>query len=195
MLNPNHLIYKNLNESLEMKRQFVLKHEDSLWRTAEAMWKAIFQGNKILVCGNGGSASDSLHFAGEMIGRLKIERGALPAIALTADVSVLTAVGNDYGFDQIFARQVKALAKPGDVLLAISTSGNSRNVLLAAHEASGMGLYIVGLLGNDGGSVKPYCHIALLAGGSCASRIQETHIFAIHTIVDLIDNMLCEIKP
>lgn len=149
-------------------------------------------GGKILICGNGGSAADSSHMAAEMIVRLTSEknRAALAAICLNSDISVMTAAANDYGFDSIYARQVAALGRPGDVLLAISTSGNSANVIKAAETARQMNLLVIGLLGGNGGRLAAICDKKLIIPHKSVQRIQEEHIFYIHLLVELIESDL-----
>lgn len=151
---------------------------------------ALGAGNKLLVMGNGGSAADAQHFAAEIIGRFKLERAALPAIALTTDSSVLTAIGNDYGFDAVFSRQVEGLGRPGDVVFGISTSGNSPNVLAALSKASELGCLTVALLGRDGGSIKAVADLALIVPSTDTPRIQEGHLTIIHIICDLLEKRL-----
>ena len=152
--------------------------------------KALAGGKKLLVMGNGGSAADAQHLAAEIVGRFRLERRGLPAIALTTDTSILTAVGNDYGFDMIFRRQVEALAAEGDVVVGISTSGSSANVLAALLLAGEMGCRTVGLLGKDGGSIKDCVEIAITVPGHDTPRIQEGHITIIHIICDLVEQRL-----
>ncbi len=147
-------------------------------------------GGKLLVMGNGGSAADAQHFAAEIVGRFKMERKALPAVALTTDTSILTAIGNDYGYDAIFRRQVEALACPGDTVIGISTSGNSPNVLSALELARERGCYTIGLLGKDGGSIKEVCDLALVVPSSNTPHIQEGHITIIHIVCDLVEKSL-----
>jgi D-sedoheptulose 7-phosphate isomerase len=147
-------------------------------------------GNKLLVMGNGGSAADAQHFAAEIVGRFKLERPALPALALSTDTSILTAIGNDYGFDQIFSRQVEALATAGDVVVGISTSGNSPNVLKALQLARERGCRTIGLLGRDGGSIKALCDLALVVPTDDTPRVQEAHIAIIHIVCDLVERKL-----
>lgn len=152
--------------------------------------EAFRSGNKLLVMGNGGSAADAQHFVAEMVGRFKLERAALPAVALSTDTSILTAIGNDYGFDAVFSRQVEALALPGDVLVGISTSGNSPNVLKALELGRVRNCRTIGLLGKDGGSIKSACDLALVVPSSDTPRIQEAHITIIHIACDLVEKML-----
>jgi D-sedoheptulose 7-phosphate isomerase len=151
---------------------------------------ALNHGNKLLVMGNGGSAADSQHFVAEIVGRFKLERRALPAIALSTDTSILTAIGNDYGFDAVFSRQVEALAAPGDVVVGISTSGNSPNVLTALKIAKARGCRTIGLLGKDGGSIKAACDLALVVPSEDTPRIQEGHITIIHIVCDLVERAM-----
>jgi D-sedoheptulose 7-phosphate isomerase len=151
---------------------------------------AFNRGHKLLVMGNGGSAADSQHFVAEIVGRFKMERKALPAVALSTDTSILTAIGNDYGFDCVFSRQVEALAAPGDVVVGISTSGNSPNVLKALNLAKERGCRTIGLLGKDGGSIKPACDLALVVPSSDTPRIQEGHATIIHIVCDLVEKAL-----
>jgi D-sedoheptulose 7-phosphate isomerase len=151
---------------------------------------ALNRGHKLLVMGNGGSAADSQHFVAEIVGRFKMERRALPAIALSTDTSILTAVGNDYGFDCVFSRQIEALAAPGDIVVGISTSGNSPNVLKALQEARSRGCRTIGLLGKDGGAIKAVCDLALVVPSSDTPRIQEGHATIIHIVCDLVEKAL-----
>lgn len=153
---------------------------------------AIRNGAKILICGNGGSAADSQHMAAELVGRFLRERSPYAAIALTTDTSISTAVSNDYGFDTLFERQVLALGKSGDVLIGISTSGNSRNVLLALEAAAGLGMKSIGLTGKGGGKMAEKLDILLDAETTATPRIQEAHGALIHILCDLIETDLCE---
>jgi len=157
---------------------------------AALLVKAFKNGNKLLVMGNGGSAADAQHFVAEMVGRFKLERAALPALALSTDTSILTAIANDYGFDAVFSRQVDALASPGDVLVGISTSGNSPNVLKALELGRLRGCCTIGLLGKDGGSIKSTCDLALIVPSTDTPRIQEVHITVIHIVCDLVEKAL-----
>ena len=157
---------------------------------ARMLADALAGGNKLLVMGNGGSAADSQHFAAEIVGRFKLERRGLPAIALTTDTSILTAIGNDYGFDAIFRRQVEALAAPGDVVVGISTSGSSGNVRTALELAKDLGCRTVGLLGRDGGSIRTLVDLPLTVPSQDTPRIQEGHIAIIHIVCDLVEKRL-----
>ncbi|WP_322010534.1 phosphoheptose isomerase [Paraburkholderia sp. J12] len=159
----------------------------------DTMFAALANGNKILACGNGGSAADAQHFAAELIGRFERERPGLPALALTTDASVLTAVANDYAYDQVFAKQVRALGQPGDVLLAITTSGNSANVLAAIEEAHEREMIVIALTGKGGGEVNATLadtDIHLIVPADRTARIQEVHLLVIHCLCDGIDAML-----
>lgn len=147
-------------------------------------------GGKLLVMGNGGSAADAQHIAAEFVGRFLLERKALPAIALTTDTSILTAVGNDYGFNEVFKRQVEALANPLDIVLGISTSGNSPNVIGAMLAAKRIGCKTIGLLGRDGGSIASLVDIALTVPSQATPRIQEAHLIIIHILCDLVEQKL-----
>ncbi len=147
-------------------------------------------GGKLLVMGNGGSAADAQHFVAEIVGRFKMERRGLPAIALSTDTSILTAIGNDYGFDKIFSRQIEALAAPGDLVVGISTSGNSPNVLQALELARKLECRTVGLLGKDGGTIKDVCSLALIVPTHDTPRVQESHITIIHIVCDLLEKRM-----
>lgn len=157
---------------------------------AQMLAAALRGGNKVLVMGNGGSAADAQHLAAELVGRFLKERKALPAIALTTDSSILTAVGNDYGFDRIFQRQVEALAVAGDVVIGISTSGNSPNVLLALQAAKELGCRTVGLLGRDGGKIAPQVDVNLTVSSMQTPHIQEVHTIIVHILCDLVEQQL-----
>ncbi len=181
-------LQESARESAAAREQFVAEYRQQLVDSAKTIGECIRQGGKILICGNGGSAADSQHFAAELVGRFLMERRALPAISLTTDTSNLTAIGNDYGYDQVFVRQVEALAKSGDVFFGISTSGNSKNVLLAAEQAKKSGCKVITLTGGEGGKLKGMADLNLnVARGRNSARIQESHIFAIHVICDLVE--------
>lgn len=159
-------------------------------RAGKLLVGCLKRGGKILSCGNGGSAADAQHFSGELLGRFEAERSGLPAIALTTDSSTLTAVGNDYGYDQVFSRQVSSLGRNGDVLLAISTSGESRNVLRAITAARDNDMPVVALTGRDGGEIAGVLtptDVELRVPSDRTIRIQEVHILIIHSLCDLID--------
>ncbi len=162
--------------------------QDEVAKVASSCISAIKAGNKILVFGNGGSAADAQHLAAELTGRFKKERKGLAAIALTTDTSALTAIGNDYGYDKVFSRQVEALAQKGDVLIGISTSGNSANVFLALQEGRQLGCSLFGLSGNEGGAMNGVCDINLVVRTKNTPRVQEAHILIIHTLCQLIED-------
>ncbi len=155
--------------------------------TVEAIARALKDGHKVLAFGNGGSASDAQHFAAELVGRYLRERRGLPALALTVDTSVLTAVGNDYGFDRVFARQVEALGIAGDVAIGISTSGESRNVLLAFDVARDLGITTIALTGGDGGAIGRKADIHVNVPDRATPRVQEVHRTLLHVICDLVE--------
>ncbi|HIJ95096.1 MAG TPA: D-sedoheptulose 7-phosphate isomerase [Desulfuromonadales bacterium] len=148
------------------------------------------KGGKLLVMGNGGSAADAQHFVAEIVGRFKMERPGLPAVALSTDTSILTAIGNDYGFEKVFRRQVEALAASGDLVIGISTSGNSPNVQSALELAREKGCHTVALLGKDGGTIKRVCDLALIVPCYDTPRVQEGHITIIHIVCDLLEKSL-----
>ena len=156
---------------------------------------ALKKGHKVLIMGNGGSAADAQHLAAELVGRFLLERKALPAIALTTDTSILTAIGNDYGFEEVFKRQVEALAHPGDILIGISTSGNSTNILRALDEGREIGVTTIGLLGRDGGEIGKRVDLALTVPSPDTPRIQETHLFIMHILCDLVEKDLFQSRP
>ena len=159
----------------------------SIEAAARLMLESVQKGGRILIVGNGGSADQAQHFAAELVGRFRTERTALPAIALTVDTSIITAIGNDYGFDQIFARQVAALGHEGDVLVVLSTSGNSQNVVRAAEVASERKMKVVALLGKSGGIMKSKADVGIVIPSADTARIQELHLIIIHTWCALID--------
>lgn len=180
-------IRKAVAESVKLKRSFFAANEGLIAQVGQKICSALESGNKVLLCGNGGSAADAQHIAAELVGRFQRERRPLPAIALTTNTSILTAIGNDYGYDQVFARQLRALGRPGDIVILISTSGNSRNVLLAAEAAEEIGLVTVGLTGSDGGELafKVQHHINVLHKST--ARVQEIHITVGHILCQLVE--------
>jgi D-sedoheptulose 7-phosphate isomerase len=151
---------------------------------------SLAQGGKIMLCGNGGSAADSQHLAAELTGRFLKDRRPLAALALSTDTSALTCIGNDYSFDEVFSRQVTGLGRSGDCLVAISTSGNSRNVMRAAEAARAAGMRVIGLLGRDGGTLRGLCDIALIVPSPTTARIQEAHIFIGHSLCAMVEEAL-----
>lgn len=186
-------IQQHFTDSVETKLAARDELAHHIAAAADVMVEALANGNKILACGNGGSAADCQHFAAELVGRFERERPELPAIALTTDSSILTAVGNDYNFDVVFSKQVRALGQEGDVLLAITTSGNSGNVLKAIEAAHERGMHVIALTGKGGGKTNDVLgeldvHICVPAQRT--ARIQEVHLLTIHCLCDLIDSML-----
>lgn len=185
---------EEIQTQLQQHCQVIAEMERTLsGRIAEAvdmLVAGLTEGKKLLIMGNGGSAADAQHFAAEIIGRFKLERRALPAIALTTDTSILTALGNDYGFDRIFARQVEGLAQAGDLAVGISTSGNSPNVFAALEKARELGCRTIALLGKDGGTIKGQADLALIVPSVDTPRIQEGHLTIIHIICDLVEKRL-----
>ncbi|AJC85993.1 D-sedoheptulose 7-phosphate isomerase [Campylobacter sp. RM16704] len=175
--------FKNHRETLE--KTLILK--DDIVKVVKILLHCLNNNGKILICGNGGSAADAQHFAAELSGRYKKERKALAAIALTTDTSALSAIGNDYGFEFVFSRQVEALMNKNDVLIGISTSGKSKNVLNAFEKAKELGGFCVGLSGKNGGDMNKICDVNLVVSSNDTARIQEMHILIIHCLCDLID--------
>lgn len=173
----------------EAIEKFLGSNADALIALAQRTVDALAKGNKVLVCGNGGSAADAQHMAAEFVGRFLLERRALPAMALTVDTSALTAIGNDYGYEQVFARQVEAFAKEGDIVIGISTSGSSKNVCLALEKARELGAYTVGLSGEKGGPVAELSDEAYCAPTGYTPRVQECHISLIHCFCDLAEQL------
>lgn len=187
-------IFDHFKEASDLIIQCADKLNAPIADAIEIMSSALMRGNKILSCGNGGSAADAQHFSSELMGRFERERNPFPSIALTTDTAFLTAVSNDYDFDVIFSRQIQALGQGGDVLLALSTSGNSRNVIAAVETAHQLGMYVVALIGREGGELGTIlstndCQI--LVTHARTARIQEVHGLIIHCICDGIDNKLC----
>ena len=158
---------------------------------ADSCSKALLAGGKIMFCGNGGSAADSQHLAAEFVGRYKLERKALNSVALTVDTSILTAVGNDYGYDDVFRRQVEGIGKAGDVLIGLSTSGNSINVLKAFEQAKAMGIVTVAFTGASGGAMREAADMCLAVPAPVTNHIQEMHITAGHLICELVEKQVC----
>ncbi len=168
------------------------RQEESIFRAAELLVSTIRKGGKILACGNGGSAADAQHFAAELVVRLRssFNRPAIAALALTTDTSILTAGANDYGFEQVFARQIEALGQSGDVLAAFSTSGNSANVIQAVQVAREKNIPVIGFLGGDGGKLKHLVDIPLIVPSAETARIQEVHGVMIHILCELLETAL-----
>jgi len=181
-------IQKEFQSHFETIQKVQDNMEVSLKDASTLIVEVLKNGNKVLICGNGGSAADAQHFAAELTGRYKTERRGLPGIALTTDTSALTAIGNDYGYDRVFDRQTEALANKGDLLIGISTSGNSKNVISALNLAKEMGCSTIGLTGRDGGAMNEVCDINLVVPSDNTPRIQEMHILFIHTMCQIVDD-------
>jgi len=181
---------KILEEHRETLDEFIKREGEKILRVVELCAQAFRQGRKLLVFGNGGSAADAQHLAGELVNRFKMERRPLPAIALTTDTSVLTAIANDYDFSLVFVKQIEALGAPGDIALGISTSGNSSNVVLALKRAKELGLTTVGLSGGLGGKMPEFCDVLILVPSSNTPRIQEGHLLFLHIFSELLEKAL-----
>jgi D-sedoheptulose 7-phosphate isomerase len=187
----NERIASIVADSLEVKRRYFAEHEADISRAAAMIADCFSAGGKLLLCGNGGSAADAQHIAGEFINRfLPQNRRALPAIALSTDGGVLTCIANDTGFENIFARQIEALGARTDVCLAITTSGNSPNIIAAIEQARALGMKVICLLGRDGGRSAPLSDIALIVSSNDTQRIQETHNLIGHVICELVELIL-----
>lgn len=184
------LVVKIFRESCEVKENFVNEYLGRIVRVVEVITEALKGGKKILIFGNGGSAADAQHLAAEFVNRFMIERPPLPAIALTTDSSVITSIGNDYDFTEIFSKQIKALGVAGDVAWGISTSGRSKNVLKGLLQAKKMGLVTIAMTGRDGGEIAEVADYLLNVSSESTPRIQEVHITAGHVICQLVDYML-----
>lgn len=192
-MNLEQRISQHFADSIETKQRNAAALTPQLVKAAHLMVASLNAGGKILACGNGGSAADSQHFAAELVGRFERERAELAAIALTTDSSILTAIANDYSYDDIFSKQVRGLGKAGDVLYAISTSGNSKNVIAAIEAAHKKGLSVVAMTGRDGGKIAGLLHaddVLLNVESPRTVRIQETHLLMLHCLCDAIDNLI-----
>lgn len=186
------LVKATILESIQLKKEIL--NSDmliaSIVNLSDIITNAFLHGSKVVICGNGGSASDALHFAGELIGRYERERDAWPVVVLNSDVATMTAISNDYGYDQLFARQVRAHLKEDDVFIGISTSGNSKNIIRAVKTANELGGYTVGLLGKDGGQLGKLVQQSIVIPSDCTARIQEAHILIIHILCKLIEEKM-----
>ncbi|GLP97514.1 phosphoheptose isomerase [Paraferrimonas sedimenticola] len=186
-------IKESFKESIQTKIDASEALPEALEKASMMMVSCLLNGNKILTCGNGGSAGDAQHFSSELLNRFETERPSLPAIALTTDSSTLTSIANDYSYDEVFSKQVRALGQPGDILLAISTSGNSNNVIKAMEAALGRDMTIVALTGKDGGAMAGFLSesdVEVRVPSTRTARIQEVHLLAIHCMCDSIDRTL-----
>lgn len=183
------LVKTRIRESIEIKSR-ILEDEAIITQVCEAsemIKSSLKNGGKVLFCGNGGSASDSLHLTGEIVGRFQKERKGMAAISLNADVATMTAIANDYGYDTVFSRAVEGLMKPEDVIVGISTSGNSENVYQAIMKAEEIGGKSISMLGKTGGKIKDVSDISIIVPSDCTARIQESHIMIGHIICELIE--------
>jgi D-sedoheptulose 7-phosphate isomerase len=184
------IIQKRFKECGEVRARFLKENLPKFLETINLISQAFERGNKLLLFGNGGSAADAQHIAAEFVNRYIIDRPPLPAIALTTDTSILTSVSNDLAFQEVFAKQVKALGKDGDVAIGLSTSGNSSNVIKAFEVAREMGIKTVALVGNDGGMLARIADIAMIVPSSSTPRIQETHILVAHILCEMVEHQL-----
>lgn len=189
MINEEDFVVKQIEESINLKG-YLLSEAQNLIKISQQLIRALKNGNKILLCGNGGSAADAQHIAAELAGRFNYDRDSLPAIALTTNTSSLTAIANDYGYEAVFAKQVQGLAKKGDVVIAISTGGNSPNVVLAIEEAKKKEAITIGFVGKQGGKLKELVDYIIHVPSNNTPRIQETHIFVGHIICGLVEECL-----
>jgi len=190
------IIKQRIKESIETKQK-LLDNQDTINNIENAtntITNALKNKGKILICGNGGSAADAQHITGELVGRYKMERKGLPAIALTTDTSIITAWGNDYEFSTIFSRQVEALGSEGDILIGISTSGNSENIIKAIEEAKKRCLRIITFTGHEGGKMKDLSNVNINIESNDTPRIQECHMVIYHTICELVEKIMMEEK-
>ena len=183
------IILKNLEESIEVKDRFIKDNIDLIIKGGEMLATCLASGHKILIFGNGGSAADAQHITAEFVNRFKIERSPLAAIALTTDTSIITSIGNDYHFDEIFSKQIKALGKKDDIAWGISTSGNSKNVIQAINAAKDIGISTIGLTGR-GGKLAESADLVFSVESDVTARIQEAHITLGHILCDLVDRIL-----
>lgn len=185
-------VRKQIEDSLKVKKMILddLAAVKSIEKAADQCIKALKKGNKIILAGNGGSAADAQHIAGELVNRFGFERPGLAAVAITTDTSVITSISNDYGFDKVFSRQIEAIGKKGDVFISLSTSGISANILEAIKEAKSKGIFTIGLTGKSGGKMSDMCDLLLKVPVDDTPRIQEVHILIGHIICSLIENRL-----
>ena len=183
-------VQRMLIESASVKGALANTHAETITSIADTISGLLRRGNKVLLAGNGGSATQASHIAAEFVGRYKLERRGLPSIALTSDMANITAIGNDYGFENIFSRQVEALGTAGDVLIGLSTSGNSENILRALTKAREMGITTVSLMGKDGGKQKGLADMEVIVPSNDTARIQESHITILHIVCELVENQL-----
>jgi len=185
----NKIIDKSIKEHIEITKK-IYELNDTILTISKKILSLKSSKNKLFICGNGGSASDSQHFASELVGRFEKNRKGFPAICLSNDSYAITAISNDFGFENVFARQIEALGVSGDILIAISTSGSSANVIKAVNKAKSLGIFCIGLLGREGGELHNMVDLSLLVNNPRTARIQEMHIMIIHMICELIEDEL-----
>ena len=183
------LIAKDIQDSIQVKQALLKTHLGLIEKAAKLIFECLKSGHKVLFFGNGGSASDSQHLAAEFVGRYEKERRGLPSIALTTDTSILTAVANDYGFERIFERQIEALGNKGDIAFGISTSGNSKNVLLGIQKAKALSLNTIGFSGRNGGELNKAVDLSIVVPSEKTARIQESHIMIGHILCERVDEL------
>ena len=183
-----------LQASIDLKKEVMDQHSDVIVRMAEKVSSSLQNGGKVLLCGNGGSAADAQHLATELLIRLRsgVDRDGLPALALATDASSITACGNDYSFDHYYERMTNTLGRPGDVLIGITTSGQSENIVRALSAAQRKGMVSMGLLGGDGGRAVEHCDIALVVPSAITGRVQEAHIAIGHALMELVEDLLLD---
>jgi len=192
-MNSAENLRKHFEEGIELRRKMAESMPAQIAKAGEALAAALKSGRKVLSCGNGGSAADSQHFAAELVGRFERERPGLAGIALTTDTSALTAIANDYSYEQVFAKQVLALGQAGDFLLGISTSGNSKNVVEAMKAAHARGMHVIALTGRDGGEMGRMVRAGdfhLNVAHPRTMRVQEIHLLAVHCLCEVVDNVI-----
>lgn len=185
-------ITSEIEESVNVKVSMMKDKKliETVSKIIDEIVSALKRGRKILLCGNGGSAADAQHFAAELVGKFRKIRKALSAVSLTVNTSILTSIGNDFSFDDVFKRQVEAIGKKGDILIAISTSGNSKNVIEAVEQAKKMGIFTIGFTGKDGGKLAEICDIVVKVPSSSTPRIQEMHITLFHAICGIVEEII-----
>lgn len=190
------VVRQRISDSISVKQQLLNNEEliNTVATLADEIVKCISNGGKLVICGNGGSASDALHFAGEIVGRFVKERKAWPAIVLNADVATMTAIANDYGYEDVFARQAEGHVKPGDIFVGISTSGNSENVYRAQVKAKELGAVTACLVGKDGGKIGREVDYSIIVPCQVTARVQECHINIIHILCELAESKLAEFE-
>lgn len=186
------LVIQRFKDTIEVKEDIMADNTviTTIVTLADEIAATISRGNKLVLCGNGGSASDALHFAGEIVGRFQMERSAWPAVVLNADVATMTAIANDYGYDDVFSRQAEGHVIPGDLFIGISTSGNSENVLRAVKVAEKCGAKTAALLGKDGGKIRSCVDYPVVVKSNTTARIQESHICIIHILCELVESIM-----